>query len=300
MRVAVTEYKFLQYGLELIGYDDQQLRRMSEHVKLDNFRLHIGSLPYVIEKIWSDLLNTSNPAAQLDEESKDPVKFLMAHYFLKVYPRERAMPPLFHLCRNTIRTWVWYYVRKMQALKDAKIQIPEEWKNARETMLYTVDGVHFWTREAPHPTLPYNKKSYSHKNKQAGLSYEIGVSLVDSRIVWFSGPWPAGESDIAIFKKPGGLKSKTPETCVGIADNGYRGEKYGKLAIPNSKDSPQVSRFKSTARARQESLNKRLKVYQCLAQRFRHSPATRHLPIFTAVCVIVQYQMELGQPIFDL
>jgi hypothetical protein len=39
--------------------------------------------------------------------------------------------------------------------------------------------------EAPHPTLPYDKKSYSHKNKPAGFSYEIGVSLdEEGRIVW--------------------------------------------------------------------------------------------------------------------
>jgi hypothetical protein len=300
MFVAVTADKFLQYGIDLIGYNDRQQSGMSWAVKQDNFRLHFGSQPHVIEKIWDDLLKTTNPAAQVDEESRDPVKFLMAHYFLHMYPKERAMPPLFHLCRNTIRTWVWYFIRKMEALKDNKIKWPEGWKDAKERMLYTVDGVHFWTREAPHPTLPYDKKSYSHKNKQAGLSYEIGVSLEEDRIVWFSGPWPAGESDIAIFKKPNGLKSKTPDTCVGIADNGYRGERYDKLAIPNSKDSPQVSRFKSISRARQESLNRRLKVFQCLSQKFRHTPKTRHLPIFTAVCVIVQYQMELGQPLFDL
>ena len=115
------------------------------------------------------------------------------------------------------------------------------------------------------------------QNKMAGISYEIGVSLEESRIVWFSGPWPAGTSDITIFNKPGGLKSKLKNGNMGVAHNGYPSRK---LAKPSSKDLDDVRKFKAIARARHETVNKRLKVFQSLVQRFRHSPADKHELIF--------------------
>ena len=179
MRVAITALKFLVYGLELAGYSDDQIGRMNQDVQVSNFSRFFGSYPYVIEKIWVDLQTTTTKAARLDEGYDDPIKFLMAHYFLKMYPRDREMPAIFHLCRHTIREWTWYYIYKMQALKDEKIVWPEEWKGAENELFFTVDGVHFWTREMPHPIEPFDAKYYSHKNKHAGLSYEIGLSLAE-------------------------------------------------------------------------------------------------------------------------
>lgn len=299
MRIVlkVTEDKFTFYGLQLAGYTEKEIGRMKEKGKRENFVVHFGSRPHVLTKMWDDLKQTQNEDAKIDEAWDDPVKFLMAHYFLKNYPRDRQMPAIFHFSRKVIRAWIWYYIGKMSALKTDKIIWPEEWKDRVKQFLISVDGVHFWTREAPHPELPYDKTWFSHKNKMAGVSYEIGVSLEESRIVWFSGPWPAGTSDITIFNKPGGLKSKLKNGNMGVADNGYPSRK---LAKPSSKDLDDVRKFKAIARARHETVNKRLKVFQSLVQRFRHSPADKHELIFSSVCVIVQYQMELGQPLFDV
>jgi hypothetical protein len=118
----------------------------------------------------------------------------------------------------------------MQALKKAKLVWPEEWASAKNQVLLSDDGVHFWTREMPHPTLPYDEKYYSHKNKHAGVSYEIGVSLSESKIVWFSGPWPAGMGDSTIYTEKG-LEAKIPATCAGIADGGYPTKKRVYLSL---------------------------------------------------------------------
>jgi hypothetical protein len=59
-----------------------------------------------------------------------------------------------------------------------------------------------------------------------------------------------------------------------------------------------VAKFKSRARARHESFNGRLKFFDILQNTFRHGEA-RHKIAFEAVCVIVQYQMDNGSPLFD-
>jgi hypothetical protein len=53
------------------------------------------------------------------------------------------------------------------------------------------------------------------------------------------------------------------------------------------------------ARARQELFNSRLKFYDCLGGLFRHGVA-KHKAAFEAVCVTLQYAMDLGEPSFDV
>ena len=90
----------------------------------------------------------------------------------------------------------------------------------------------------------------------------------------------------------------TPAGKKGIADQGYQGEKE-MLCTPNSYDSAELRTFKGRARARHETFNSRIKNFACLEQRFRHG-MEKHKICFEAVCVIVQYQMENGAPLFDV
>jgi len=83
-----------------------------------------------------------------------------------------------------------------------------------------------------------------------------------------------------------------------IGDNGYRGER-GVVSTPNAHDPEELRKFKSRARARHESFNGRIKNFRCLDVRFRHGIA-KHKMVFEAVCVIVQYQLENGSPLFDV
>lgn len=131
---------------------------------------------------------------------------------------------------------------------------------------------------------------------QAGLDYELGVSVNDNQLVWVSGPFPAGNHDIQVFRQ--GLKDMIPAGKKAIADNGYRGEK-AVISTPNAHDPKEVRKFKSRARARHETFNSRLKNFRCLEVRFRNGIA-KHKIVFEAICVICQYQLENGSPLFDV
>ena len=70
-------------------------------------------------------------------------------------------------------------------MSGAKIVWPEEWSSmeyASARFLYSVDGVHCRTNEIIHSTLAKNKKLYSHKFNQAGLGYELAISLTRSSL----------------------------------------------------------------------------------------------------------------------
>jgi hypothetical protein len=126
---------------------------------------------------------------------------------------------------------------------------PEKWTNEYANdntvpvLLYSVDGVHCRTNETIDPTFAKNTKLYSHKFNQAGLGYELAISLFDNALVWINGPFLGSKHDVTIFRENGGLKGKTPFGKRGIADKGYRGEK-GVLDTPSSHDSAVLRKFK--------------------------------------------------------
>ena len=114
------------------------------------------------------------------------------------------------------------------------------------------------------------------------------------------GPFKPGENaDIKIFRQePNGLKKQIPDGKKAIGDRGYRGEQE-KVSIRNPHDSATVKDFKNRARARHESFNGRIKQFRVLDARFRHD-VDEHQVVFEAVCVILQYEMENGHPLFDV
>ena len=86
------------------------------------------------------------------------------------------------------------------------------------------------------------------------------------------------------------------------ADKGYRGAS-GKVDLPHEclgRSNPiKQRRSKALVRARHETLNKRLKQFNCLKMIFRHD-LSKHKTTFKAVCVITQYTLECGNPLFRI
>lgn len=160
----------------------------------------------------------------------------------------------------------------------------------------SVDGTHCRVFEPKHPTKSKNPEYYSHKFHQAGVNYEIGLSLFTSHVVWVKGPIPAGQNDMKIFREQGLMNAIPPGKLI-TGDRGYRGLP-NLISTTNPRDPKELRVFKRRARARHESFNKRLKDFQCLQNCFRHGVAN-HQFVFYAVCVIVQFQMENGSPLYD-
>ena len=165
-----------------------------------------------------------------------------------------------------------------------------------EIFILSVDGVHCRVNE---PRGQPSTGWFSHKSNGPGLVYELAIALNESKLVWMKGPFKPGEnSDLQIFRKEDGLKAMIPVGKKAIGDRGYRGEQ-GKVSIRNPHDSAEVKAFKKRARARHETFNGRIKNFKVLEERFRHG-VDKHQSVFEAVCVILQYEMENGHPLFDI
>jgi hypothetical protein len=97
------------------------------------------------------------------------------------------------------------------------------------------------------------------------------------------------------------LKKVMPEGKRAIADNGYRGEKTHHIAPPQANDSREVKQFKNRVRARHETFNGRIKVFNILSGTFRvvQHKKQKHKTVFEAVCILCQYDLENGHALFE-
>ena len=290
----------LHLGLLYAGHSKRTISKTCAKTNLHRFEAKYYASPETCESILYDIQVTNVEEARV---SKPKLKhFLIALNYLKEYPVEHNLAGMFKFTEKTAKKWANFYVKKIQALKEAKIRFlfdqPELYG---ETFILTVDGIHCWICE---PRLDPSSKWYSHKFKKSGFSYEVGITIFHNQICWINGPFPAGRSDLAIFRE--GLKDRIPEGKLALTDNGYRGE-AGKCLYRNPFDTQGVRKFKKRALARQETANSRLKSFKILEDRFRTVGPTRedgptreekHKAVFEACAVIIQYQMENGRPLF--
>lgn len=302
--IIYSANEVLSIGLNLVGVDNATQRRRKRETNVASFRSDFGPDPVVIATLWETLQTTHIVEAKIDPHSCSMEMFLMTFNFLKVYPNEKSQANQFKRCRNTLRRWRWYFVEKIAALQPTVIFWPPEWTVANPrlfthvpTILITVDGVHFRANEPTHGEYSKNPQYYSHKFSTSAFNYEIAIDAYKSRVVHIAGPFPASKHDITIFRKEG-LKEKIPDGKLCIGDKGYRGEP-DKLMTPNSHDEPTVRNFKGRARARHESFNKKMKLFGIMEKTFIHGEAL-HKKCFGCIAVVCQFQMNMGEPLFDV
>ena len=294
----LTEDEMLKQGLFALGWEDHQLQRNQPTTLNDKFRGHYGAKPHVIAQLWEDLLTTDVRKARVVPGKNSLRYFFVTLHFLKRYQTEVERNTTWKISENTLREWTWCYVKKIGYLLESKVRWPQD-NYGDQIWIMSVDGTHMRTQEPHSKDLPKDPAYFSFKHKCAGFNYEIGLSLHESKLIWFRGPYKAGPyPDITIFNKKG-LKHKLRALGkMAIGDHGYKG--YPKIiSTNNSHDSDEVRRFKIRARQRHEQYNRKLKEFECLGQKVRHKKK-QLVKCFRAVVVLVEYKMEMGEPLYTI
>ncbi|CAB9503257.1 hypothetical protein SEMRO_160_G072231.1 [Seminavis robusta] len=296
-----TADEMLLEGLKLAGYKEERVANWKEKSKVDKFRSRYGSVPVVLCEIWEDLQTTEDLETRIPPKKLKLNYYLMAHHFLKRYPVETERESAYQSTAKTQREWVWYYVNKIGRLHIEKIGWGEE-EEGDDIWVCTVDGTMSQAYEQMHPDIAKDPAMFDFKHHTAGYNTEIVLSIFRSQVLQFrpaekAGDWP----DRVIFRDNGGLRDKlraTEKKC--IADGGYHAkEDNDVLSTPNGHDHPSVRKFKSRALKRHENFNSMLKSFKCCDDTHRHGQF-RLQECITAVVVICQYQMENGNPLWNI
>ena len=300
----------LSYGLGLVGLGGARLD-VTVQLKLKRFRAHFGIDPKAIIAILKDLkIDVREPT------NNKPLKnFMMTLCWLKLYETEHVMAGRWgygeEFCRDTVKL----VAGKIQSLKSRKIRFGNILLDPERVFIGTVDCVHCQVNELR--TDPHSKW-YSHKFNGAGFTYEVVVDVCDDKVLWIAGPKPASTHDITFFR--GGqevsrnkkmneevwdkdsLYFRIPAKKRLIGDSGYKGEP-AKISVTSREHDDVTKNFFARAKSRQETFNSRLKFFGVLGGCFRHGKQPNnkmelHKLCFEAVCVLVQYDMENGHPLF--
>ena len=302
-KVILTPKEILQIGLRLVNYSEGRISRAKKtSTNTTRFKSHFGVNQIVAAQVFEDLQTTDHEEARLDEDKIEIKYFLQALSFLYIYETEQRREPVFDLSHKTMRNWVWYYVKKIQALKKDKIVFPDVADFGDDIWILSVDCTDCPIEEISHPTLSQDPDLYSFKINGAGLRYELGIDLFHSNLIWMNGYFlPGTVNDNTIFADHG-LKDKLKSIGKkALADKIYNGHP-NECSTFNSVDDETVSKFKARVQMRHEQFNGMIKEFKVMSTPFRHKPdkMEKHKICFEAVAILCQYRLEHGEPLFDL
>ena len=142
---------------------------------------------------------------------------------------------------------------------------------------------------------------YTFKFCHAGLRYEIALCILTGHIVWIMGPFPCGDwPDVEVFRFA--LKQMLDPKERVEADDALVGEDPTNAKIPGSSVHDQderILRTRGVVRRRHETVNKRMKQFECLGNKYRHD-VSFHGVCFRACAVLTQLAFEHGKPMFQV
>lgn len=290
--------------VQRIGLDVMGVRqgRKDESTLLLEFHKHYGSSPLDVALIWYDLCQSS----MMNDKEKSDIgfkRYLAAHYWLWCRPKNAELfASRFGMCVDYVRgKKLWTWIERIASLAENKI-VWDETAGGAEVFAITSDGIDFPLWEIQHPEYPMDSKAMSHKFKGCGAKYIIALSTFRAKCVFIAGPFKGGKHDLDIFRESGLMEKLTNCGKVCIADRGFRSKSAHErqhFSLPDYMDSKELHNFKSRARLRQETYNRRLKHFEALSSKFKNG-FEKHGFAMKAVAVIVQYQMDNGSPIYSV
>ena len=329
MRYSPEVFKYL--GLQMMGYNPNRCR--SEATTNRRFRSGFGTSWEICADVWNMLVEIKHPI--MSTRGAENVHILWALMLLKTYQTESVIAARCNgASEKTFRKWPWLFIVAISDLASIKVRMKNKnlnlffftfssqiISNSKHLLtafnkiqlsdrfegdkgydcLMSVDGADFMIEEP----WPYKKgassKWYTSKYDGAGLRYEVGVSILGGKIVWINGPLLPGKyNDHTIFKNKGLLSHLEDGERV-ETDDGYifLDPEFTKArsSIFHPED---MKDLRNTVRARHETINRRMKVFKILANKFHHSDLGKHQDCFNAVAVLVQFALERKEQIWDI
>ena len=218
-------------------------------------------------------------------------KLLMGLFFLKGYATLTVNSMTFGVDGKTFQKHSWVVVNDLANLSVIDFSSRISDKNKDHIVRMSVDGTDCKIQEQR----PFDPMWFSHKFKGPGLRYEVVVGLREEGILWVNGPFPCGSwPDLKIARD--GLVNFLEAGEKVIADGGYRGDDHFLTPTGINDD---YSRVMAVVRARHETVNGRLKSFNVLDSKFRHSIA-KHGICFMAVVNLVQIGIHTDAPLFTI
>lgn len=141
---------------------------------------------------------------------------------------------------------------------------------------------------------PFSPQWFSHKFRGPCVQYEIEISITNSKILWFNGPFSCGAwPDLSMFNLKVCLSLYSSESVN--SDWGYR---HARRIMPTD-IFPHVRLFHGHISARHETCNERFKRFSIIRRMFRHNVQLRGR-VFHAVSKMILLYISYEKPHFQI
>ena len=270
----------------------QRWKRGSAETK---FKQAYGVTPLTAADVWRNLHTTNIPEAKVGDHN-DPLHFLLAIRFLFTYDTEGDLSIFSQIkSHQSVREVCRVYVVKIQLLFRPNMGTLAD-NDHGFIFLMTIDGT-CCPIEEPRPFSTHNS-CYKIGGK-AGVNYELGISIIEQKVIWCFGPTqPGAYNDLSVYRLA--LKQemqRMPDRRI-IADGIYNDEE-DVISQKDELDPRELQEFKDRALSRHEKFNGLLKNFNILNSKFRHG-RDNHVVAFEAVAYLCQIQLDNGSvALFD-
>jgi hypothetical protein len=122
MNGQLTQKDVMISGLALAGFVLRGQKAEMSDTNVKRFKSLYGSQPIVVLKVWLDLMTTNIAEARVDGNDADIKIFFLSLHFLRCYPTEAIMAGRLKVPEKKERKWVWFFIKKIQALKVLKVR----------------------------------------------------------------------------------------------------------------------------------------------------------------------------------
>ena len=149
--------------------------------------------------MWTDL-----HIAMVQEASDDGDRdmrictedFLNILEWLKCYKQGTNHEVLTGLSSKALHKCCWWSSKELQALEAEKVAFPEPVCYPSNTVwIMTTGSSRCNVYEPWQPKHSHDKEHLLHKKGHAGWSYDLGICLWSSNLIWMNGPFKAGKKD---------------------------------------------------------------------------------------------------------
>jgi hypothetical protein len=113
--------EILKQGLLFVGFSIARQQSVQQKKNEERFRAFFGVWHKAVAALVKDLQTTTNTNARVDKI--DLKYFFLALYFLKSYDTEIILSGWWGFHEETARTWIWWYLKKIQAMKGEKVSL---------------------------------------------------------------------------------------------------------------------------------------------------------------------------------
>ena len=117
MVIHITPNGLLNIGLAILGRG--VVEPSTQMISI--FKAHYGCSPSIVVMLLHDLQTTDIHEARVEDRKLKIEYILLTLYFLRLYPTEVQLAATFKIGVVTVRTWIWFYIPKFQALKANKV-----------------------------------------------------------------------------------------------------------------------------------------------------------------------------------